>query len=204
MQNSRRKLYKPSKESDVQYSEGFTLTPDWHVDAACRKFDSDVWFNVGGKDNRQHVRKAKSICNFCPVSGECLDYAISNSERYGIWGGKTPNERARLVSKHADGRMRSMYRGVYHAARDKKWKSKCTINGHLYFLGAYHTEQEAAYVYDKVVRYSHQYPKLNNVTYDEVVEACVRSGVQARNDIDYGIPEDVLSLPPAARTSRAS
>lgn len=39
--------------------------------------------------------KAKAVCQRCPVRGPCLDYALRNSIRYGIWGGLNQEERAR-------------------------------------------------------------------------------------------------------------
>jgi len=39
-------------------------------------------------------RKAKQICMGCPVRTECLDYAVSRPEKYGMWGGLNEDERA--------------------------------------------------------------------------------------------------------------
>lgn len=36
---------------------------------------------------------AKRICVACPVRAECLEYALENNERQGVWGGKTYRER---------------------------------------------------------------------------------------------------------------
>lgn len=49
--------------------------------------------------SRAEVQVAKSICYLCPVRDECLDYAIRNEERWGVWGGLTTPERYRLRSK---------------------------------------------------------------------------------------------------------
>jgi WhiB family redox-sensing transcriptional regulator len=38
--------------------------------------------------------KAKAVCESCPVRHECLDYALRNSVRYGIFGGLGEEERA--------------------------------------------------------------------------------------------------------------
>ena len=32
----------------------------------------------------------------CDVRLDCLEYALANSERYGVWGGLTERERTRL------------------------------------------------------------------------------------------------------------
>lgn len=40
------------------------------------------------------------ICSECPVKNICLDYALSNNEIYGVWGGTAPGERAALKRRH--------------------------------------------------------------------------------------------------------
>ena len=41
-------------------------------------------------------RDAKRICAQCTVKSECLEYALKNDERFGIWGGLSERERRRL------------------------------------------------------------------------------------------------------------
>ena len=49
------------------------------------------------------ARDAKKICNgeadglVCPIRGECLEYALERKERFGIWGGKSERERAKIA-----------------------------------------------------------------------------------------------------------
>lgn len=38
---------------------------------------------------------ARNVCALCPVALECLDYALSNNESEGIWGGLDETERNR-------------------------------------------------------------------------------------------------------------
>jgi WhiB family transcriptional regulator, redox-sensing transcriptional regulator len=64
----------------------------WMADGACRTTHADLWFPGRG----QTVTEAKPICNQCPVTDECLEYAIANNERFGIWGGTSERERERL------------------------------------------------------------------------------------------------------------
>lgn len=47
-------------------------------------------------ENETETAAAKAICAQCRVRGICLETALRNKERYGIWGGLTPRERARV------------------------------------------------------------------------------------------------------------
>ena len=40
--------------------------------------------------------EAQMHCRRCPVAQECLEYALEESEKYGIWGGKSERQRRRL------------------------------------------------------------------------------------------------------------
>lgn len=77
-------------------------TPQPWMDAAlCAQVDPELFFEQAtthyeSKPNGTRETKAKSICDRCPVQGECLEYAIAHDERYGIWGGMTYSERRRL------------------------------------------------------------------------------------------------------------
>jgi WhiB family redox-sensing transcriptional regulator len=64
----------------------------WQDYANCRGADADLFFPERGAS----TRKAKAICNACEVKGECLDYAIVNGEKFGIWGGMSERERRRV------------------------------------------------------------------------------------------------------------
>jgi len=67
--------------------------PDrWQVHAACRGMDPDLWFPQRGTSQAE----AKAVCAICPVRSECLEYAIANRERYGIFGGLNEGERRGL------------------------------------------------------------------------------------------------------------
>ena len=42
-------------------------------------------------------REAAQLCSLvCPVQAECLQAALDNDERYGVWGGTTERERQRI------------------------------------------------------------------------------------------------------------
>ena len=62
----------------------------WRARALCTGTDPDWWHPHKGGNTREQVR----TCEACPVRVECLDYALSHYEKFGIWGGLS--EKARL------------------------------------------------------------------------------------------------------------
>jgi len=64
----------------------------WAADAKCLQADPDTFFPEKGGSTRE----AKRICAQCPVRAECLEYALDNDERFGIWGGLSERERRKL------------------------------------------------------------------------------------------------------------
>lgn len=66
----------------------------WQEKALCRDQDVTIFFPEKGESSRA----AKKICARCPVRIECLNYALRNGERYGVWGGTSERERRRLKS----------------------------------------------------------------------------------------------------------
>jgi len=75
----------------------------WDEHAACNGHDGDLWFPDiprGPKpDNTPDPwANARTICNTCPVKDDCLEHALSNDERHGMWGGTTPEERRRILN----------------------------------------------------------------------------------------------------------
>lgn len=65
----------------------------WQDLARCLEvIDPDIFFpERGGSD-----RGARKVCASCPVRVACLRYAITNRERFGIWGGTNEKERQTL------------------------------------------------------------------------------------------------------------
>lgn len=64
----------------------------WQERALCAQTDPEAFFPEKGGSTRE----AKRICIGCEVKQECLEYALSNDERFGIWGGLSERERRRL------------------------------------------------------------------------------------------------------------
>jgi WhiB family redox-sensing transcriptional regulator len=70
-----------------------TITTSWRDRAACRGLDPEIFYPVSDED----AAEAKSICAVCPVREACLEYALANRERDGVWGGATERERRRMI-----------------------------------------------------------------------------------------------------------
>lgn len=64
----------------------------WQERALCAQTDPESFFPEKGGSTRE----AKKICTGCEVRSECLEYALANDERFGIWGGLSERERRRL------------------------------------------------------------------------------------------------------------
>jgi len=62
---------------------------DWMSAALCAETDAETFYPERG----QSARAAKKICASCPVKVQCLRYAITHDERFGVWGGLSERER---------------------------------------------------------------------------------------------------------------
>jgi WhiB family redox-sensing transcriptional regulator len=71
----------------------------WQELALCSQTDPEAFFPEKGGSTRE----AKRICESCEVRAECLEYALANDERFGIWGGYSERERRRLKQRRALG-----------------------------------------------------------------------------------------------------
>jgi hypothetical protein len=72
-----------------------TLRPAWMRRAACRGWDTRMWFPE--RSEADLARTAKRICASCPVKIECDDFAsrFSETDCIGIWSGMNSRERRR-------------------------------------------------------------------------------------------------------------
>jgi len=64
----------------------------WQSDSLCAQTDPEAFFPEQGGSTRD----AKKICSSCEVRTQCLEYALANDERFGIWGGLSERERRKL------------------------------------------------------------------------------------------------------------
>jgi WhiB family transcriptional regulator, redox-sensing transcriptional regulator len=71
--------------------------PDWHDYANCLGVDPDLFFPERGASTRE----AKEVCRGCEVRHDCLEFALQNGEKFGIWGGLSERERRRIRRQRA-------------------------------------------------------------------------------------------------------
>jgi WhiB family redox-sensing transcriptional regulator len=69
-----------------------TVILPWQEQALCAQTDPEAFFPEKGGSTRE----AKRVCSRCDVRGDCLTFALSHDERFGIWGGLSERERRRL------------------------------------------------------------------------------------------------------------
>lgn len=73
---------------------------DWQLLGACRGADTLLFFHPDGERGSARRRRqaaAKAVCARCPVLERCRQHALRVHEPYGVWGGLSEEERARLL-----------------------------------------------------------------------------------------------------------
>ena len=69
--------------------------PVWRQKAACRGVDPDIFYPVSDEE----AEDAKAICRSCAAQELCLEWALTNREKEGVWGGATERERRRIIRR---------------------------------------------------------------------------------------------------------
>src|SRR6188472_535764 len=69
----------------------------WQDYANCLGVDPDLFFPERGASTRE----AKEVCRGCVVREDCLEFALINGEKFGIWGGMSERERRRIRRRRA-------------------------------------------------------------------------------------------------------
>ncbi|MFB8016998.1 WhiB family transcriptional regulator [Streptomyces rubiginosohelvolus] len=70
----------------------------WQTRGTCHGMDTEdaeAVFFPGPRDY-EDIAEAKELCGWCPVRRDCLDFALENGLKEGVWGGLTKAERAPL------------------------------------------------------------------------------------------------------------
>jgi|tagenome__1003787_1003787.scaffolds.fasta_scaffold20551038_2 WhiB family redox-sensing transcriptional regulator len=70
----------------------------WMTAGACNDQDPDLFFPISASDaSTEQIEHATAICGGCAVQAECLHYALTNNIKYGIWGGRSEQQRQSLI-----------------------------------------------------------------------------------------------------------
>jgi hypothetical protein len=79
----------------------------WKLTAACQNIpDPDVFFRKYGR-----TTEAFRYCDICPVTRQCLAYALSMETvdtTYGIWGRTIPEQRSRILRRRVERQKREV------------------------------------------------------------------------------------------------
>ena len=117
VQRSRRaRLRRDGSVRDVWPNRQARHQPDWYDEALCAETDPDAFFPEKGES----TSAAKELCRACTARNACLDYALDNDERFGVWGGLSERERRRLPRRSA---------GPGTARRARAWASSPPVLG---------------------------------------------------------------------------
>lgn len=70
---------------------------DWRHEAICKDEDPDLFFPIGDTGPALvQIEQAKNVCRRCPVTEECLRWALESGQDNGVWGGMSEIERREL------------------------------------------------------------------------------------------------------------
>ncbi len=70
---------------------------DWRALGNCRGADITIFF--AEEDDFFSEREAKRLCASCQVRESCLEQALADREKVGVWGGFTATERRRILRR---------------------------------------------------------------------------------------------------------
>lgn len=79
-------------DAGISWQDAEDVEMSWQERALCAQTDPEAFFPEKGGSTRE----AKKVCVSCEVRSECLEYALQNDERFGIWGGLSERERRKL------------------------------------------------------------------------------------------------------------
>jgi len=78
---------------------GEVTMANWRELALCKdpSVDKKDFFS----DKPESIKRAKEVCDRCPVVLDCLEYALDHRREVGVWGGTTDRQRVRLRQKRS-------------------------------------------------------------------------------------------------------
>lgn len=74
-------------------------TLEWQTDAACLDTDPSGFFPE--RETKRTTEAAKMVCNDCVVINDCLRYAVTTFQDYGVWGGLSTTERRKYRRRYS-------------------------------------------------------------------------------------------------------
>ena len=138
--------------AEVSYPVVGYGTVDTTKRALCSHDDPELWF----PDQVTRDLEAIGICEVCPIREACLEFALDHNMVFGIWGGKTEEQRAELMKNRpafvpelgADEeppspKKTSEVNGVSWNRWRERWTVSVNIKGKRHY-GGDHITQEAA------------------------------------------------------------
>jgi len=88
-------------------------TEEWRELGSCRKLDTGLFFPIGQTGEAEvKIARAKKVCGTCPVRQQCLEFAITTNQEYGVWGGHSEEER-RVVRRQWRARQRAAQKASF-------------------------------------------------------------------------------------------
>lgn len=105
---------------------------DWRDTAACRAEDPEDFFPIGATPAAKAIeRHAKAVCWRCPSLEACGRWALETGQPFGIWGGMTEAERAKILRRRGI-KLTPVEEEPAEPARPKRVPAKCgTRPGYL-------------------------------------------------------------------------
>lgn len=88
------KLRHPALKVDNAYAQD----QGWREDALCAEVGLDLFYPERGGS----TRLGQIVCAKCDVRSQCLDYALNNEEKHGIWGGESTGARRKKLRQVAE------------------------------------------------------------------------------------------------------
>ena len=64
----------------------------------------DLFFPENAEELKRLLPQAQALCGSCIHQEDCLQFAIDNNFKSGIWGGFTPSQREDLLEEEGNGR----------------------------------------------------------------------------------------------------
>lgn len=85
-----------SPDEELYFTKAEIIDGQWMEHALCRTIRTEVFFPSDGHG----VEIAKAICRDCVVKDPCLEYALINDIKHGVWGGTSERERSKLAKRY--------------------------------------------------------------------------------------------------------